>query len=168
MGAKTRRLTKEIKGLTKERDRALKKRVDAESECAEAIERGEASQEKILQLQSRNDFLVDILVTNSTAFIEAISKAKEAEANVKEMGQSLNERVAELVEQQKGETAQSTARNTKLQEELDEEKEARLWLISKDHDQRVKDVEEGQRRAEEAAVKIGGERTIWWRPRRVN
>lgn len=107
MGAETRRLTKEIKDLTKERDRALKKRVDAESKCAEAIERGEASQEKILQLQSRNDFLVDILVTNSTAFMEAVSKAKEAEASVKKIDQSLNERVAELVEQQKGETGRA-------------------------------------------------------------
>lgn len=44
-----------------------------------------------------------------------------------------------------------------MQDELDKEKEARLWLISDDHGQRVKDAEEGQRRAEEAAVRIRGE-----------
>ncbi len=118
------------------------------------ISRLESSlKEKASRKQSTIDFLSTTLATNSTAFVEAVEKAKEAKEHAEETAKFLQEQVAEHKET----AAQSAARNTKLKDELDSEKKEKLQLISGNENQRVKDAEEGRIRAEEAARRAKGE-----------
>lgn len=136
---------------------AEEKASQAEEKLAEAATLAETSEQKILQLESKKSSLTDSLIKSSNALAEAVSNAKKAGEDAKKTEKALQEQVAELIKQHNENAAQSTARNTKLQDELDREKEARLGLISNDESPRVKDAEEGQQRAEEAARRAKGE-----------
>lgn len=124
---------------------------------AEAAKLVEASEQRILQQQARNDTLADSLATNSSALVEAIAKAGKAKEIAERTEKALQEHIAELVEKQKERAARSTAPNKKLEDELAGERGARLRVVSNDGDQRIKNAEEGQRRAEEGATRAKGE-----------
>ncbi len=132
---------------------AEERALQAESRSAEAAELARISEKSASRKQSTIDFLSTTLATNSTAFVEAVEKAKEAKEHAEETAKVLQEQVAEHKET----AARSAARNTKLKEELDSGTKEKLQLISGNEDQRVKDAEEGRIRAEEAARRAKGE-----------
>ena len=136
---------------------AEERALQAEKRSAEAAELARISEENALKKQSTIDFLSVTLATNRTAFIEAVDTAKEAKEHAEKTAKILQEQVAELVEEHKEKAARSTARNTKLKDELDSERKERLRLTSSNESQRVKDAEEGRIRAEEAARRARGE-----------
>lgn len=150
----------EVATEAREQVKAAEERaLQAETKLDEAAELAEASKGLILQQQTRNDILADSLATSSSALIQAIAEAGKAKEKAERTEKALQEQIAELVEEQKKKAAQSTAHNKKLEDKLAGEREARQQVTSNDdeEDQRVKDAEEGRRRAEEAARRAKGE-----------